>query len=74
MRTRPILAQLPKMRMNFFGLHTYPEGGVGPEPAVWIGPPDEIGEDGQVLGQLSVPAFRDEQRDRGLGLSAAEDE
>ena len=27
---KAILAQLPKMRMNFFGLHTYPEGGVGP--------------------------------------------
>ena len=30
------------MGMNFFGLHTYPEGGVGPEPLVWIGPPSEI--------------------------------
>jgi len=34
---KAILAQLPKLRMNFFGLHTYPEGGVGPEPTVWIG-------------------------------------
>lgn len=31
---KAILGQLPKMRMNFFGLHTYPEGGVGPEPTV----------------------------------------
>ena len=31
---KAILGQLPKMRMNFFGLHTYPEGGVGPEPLV----------------------------------------
>ncbi|MHB8972950.1 MAG: hypothetical protein ACYC3X_08545 [Pirellulaceae bacterium] len=45
---KAILAQLPKMRMNFFGLHTYPEGGVGPEPTVWIGPPDEVGQEGQV--------------------------
>ena len=29
---KAILGQLPKLRMNFFGLHTYPEGGVGPEP------------------------------------------
>ena len=46
--TRPILGQLPKLRMNFFGLHTYPEGGVGPEPLVWIGPPGDIGPDGKV--------------------------
>ena len=45
---KAVLAQLPKLRMNFFGLHTYPEGGVGPEPAVWIGPPNETDADGQV--------------------------
>ncbi len=39
---RAILSQLPKMRMNFFGLHTYPEGGVGPEPLTWIGPPEDV--------------------------------
>ncbi|MCX7046194.1 MAG: malectin domain-containing carbohydrate-binding protein [Candidatus Sumerlaeota bacterium] len=42
------LAQLPKLRMNFFGLHTYPEGGVGPEPATWIGLPEDVGPDGKV--------------------------
>ncbi len=45
---KAILGQLPKMGMNFFGLHTYPEGGVGPEPLVWIGPPDELLPDGKV--------------------------
>jgi len=40
---KAVLSQLPKLRMNFIGLHTYPEGGVGPEPAVWIGPPGEVG-------------------------------
>jgi hypothetical protein len=39
---KAVLAQLPKLRMNFFGLHCYPEGGVGPEPAVWIGKPEDI--------------------------------
>ena len=48
------LGQLPKLRMNFFGLHTYPEGGVGPEPATWIGPGDQIGEGGRV--KASYPA------------------
>jgi hypothetical protein len=51
---RAILAQLPKLRMNFFGLHTYPQGGVGPEPAVWIGPPGEIGAGAAV--KASYPA------------------
>jgi len=45
---KAVLAQLPKLRMNFFGLHTYPQGGVGPEPAVWIGQPDDFGPDGRV--------------------------
>jgi hypothetical protein len=39
-----ILGQLPKLGMNFIGLHTYPEGGPNAEPTVWIGPPSEIGE------------------------------
>jgi hypothetical protein len=51
---RAILAQLSKLRMNFFGLHTYPQGGVGPEPAVWIGPPAEIGPAATV--KASYPA------------------
>ena len=34
--------------MNFFGLHTYPQGGVGPEPLVWIGRPGDVGPDGRV--------------------------
>ena len=29
------VSQLAKLRMNFIGLHCYPEGGVGPEP--WSG-------------------------------------
>ena len=34
---KSVLTQLPKMGMNFFGLHTYPEGGPNAEPTVWIG-------------------------------------
>jgi len=49
-----ILSQLPKLRMNFFGLHTYPEGGPNAEPTVWIGPPSEIGEGGKV--KFSYPS------------------
>lgn len=43
-----VIAQLPKLRMNFFGLHTYPEGAPNAEPTVWIGPEGEIGPGGQV--------------------------
>ncbi len=45
---KAILAQLPKLRMNFFGLHTYPEGGVGPEPLTWIGVAGNVGPEGKV--------------------------
>jgi len=45
---KAVIAQLPKLRMNFFGLHTYPQGGVGPEPTVWIGMPGDFNKDGTV--------------------------
>ncbi len=45
---KAILAQLPKLRMNFFGLHTYPEGNPNAEPAVWIGLAEDAWEDGRV--------------------------
>ncbi len=41
------VSQLPKLRMNFLGLHCYPEGGVGPEPLVWIGLKDDLDAAGQ---------------------------
>ncbi len=49
-----ILSQLPKLRMNFFGLHTYPEGGPNAEPTVWIGQKSDVGENGRV--KSSYPA------------------
>jgi len=45
---KAILGQLAKLRMNFFGLHTYPEGGVGPEPLTWIGRPQDFAAGGPV--------------------------
>lgn len=44
-----IIGQLPKLRMNFIGLHTYPG-----EPAVWIGQAVDVAEDGTV--KYSYPA------------------
>ena len=51
---RAVITQLPKLGMNFFGLHTYPEGGVGPEPAVWIGLKEDVNPDGTV--KFSYPS------------------
>jgi hypothetical protein len=45
---KAVLAQLPKLRMNFFGLHTYPEGGPNAEPTVWIGVAEDSLPDGTV--------------------------
>jgi len=45
---KAVVSQLPKMRMNFVGLHTYPKGALGPEPTVWIGLPEDCDEDGTV--------------------------
>lgn len=45
-----IVTQLPKMGMNFIGLHTYPLT----EPTVWVGEREEVNEDGTV--KKSYPA------------------
>jgi hypothetical protein len=42
------VSQLAKMRMNFIGLHTYPEGEPNAEPAVWIGEQSDIAPFGKV--------------------------
>lgn len=46
---RAHLSQMAKLRMNFFGLHCYPEGPFGPEPLVWIGLPEDVDAQGHVL-------------------------
>ena len=50
-----IVAQLPKLRMNFFGLHTYPEKRPNAEPTTWIGQPKDMNEDGTV--KFAYPAI-----------------
>ena len=50
--------QLARMRMNFIGLHNYPErqeGAPGPEPSVWIGLPQDMDSRGNVT--FSYPGF-----------------
>ena len=51
---KAVLGQLPKLRMNFFGLHTYPEKNPNAEPTVWIGQAGEFSDDGKV--NASYPA------------------
>lgn len=45
---KAVIGQLPKMGMNFVGLHVYPEGKPSAEPGVWIGRPEDIRPDGAV--------------------------
>ncbi len=45
---KSVLSQLLRLKMNFIGLHTYPEGGIGPEPLVWIGAKEDLGLRGNV--------------------------
>jgi len=58
---RAIISQLPKMKMNFFGLHTYPYrarfdgGGPKAEPLVWIGKEGDFNADGTV--KAAYPAL-----------------
>ena len=60
---KAIISQLPKMKMNFFGLHTYPYrarfdgGGPKAEPLVWIGKEDEINADGTVKAAYQALHF-----------------
>ena len=51
---KAILGQLPKLGMNFFGLHTYPEGGRTPSRRSGSGLADEIGEGRRGEGRLPL--------------------
>ena len=69
---KAIIAQLPKLRMNFIGLHTYPQGGVGPEPTVWIGLKEDVNAGRHGPAQLAFELH--EHAARQLGLRRQEDE
>ncbi len=51
---KAIVSQLPKLRMNFIGLHTYPQDRPNAEPTTWIGRSEEVNADGSV--QTAYPA------------------
>jgi len=63
------IGQLAKLRMNFIGLHCYPPGSVGPEPAIWIGPPADLADGGRVKAAYPA-AWASTARDGPWGYRA----
>lgn len=66
------IAQLPKMRMNFIGFHSYPEtefqGRYKAEPMVWVGTKDQMNADGTVKD--AGPATHSYTRDETWGFQS----
>jgi hypothetical protein len=66
---KAICTQLAKMRMNFLGVHCYPEGHPYSEPTVWHGRPGDFDDAGRVkfsyvsryFNTLLTPAWGDYQ-------------
>jgi hypothetical protein len=60
---KAVIAQLVRLKMNFVGFHTYPEvkdypsGYCQAEPLVWIGPEQDIKDDGSVTSAYPVLHF-----------------
>lgn len=60
---KAVIAQLPKLKMNFIGFHTYPwrtgfnGEGQKSEPIVWIGKDDQVNRDGTVKSAYPVLHF-----------------
>ena len=62
---RAVIGQLPKMGMNFIGLHTYPLS----EPTVWVGGKNQINPDGTVRKSYPTQYFNTAQTS-GWGYKA----
>ncbi len=67
---RAHLSQLVKLRMNFIGLHCYPESHAGPEPTVWLGLAEDIQPDGRVT--FSYPSRYASTRGGAWGYAAVD--
>ena len=52
-----VIGQLPKMGMNFIGLHTYPLA----EPTVWVGGKEDVNSDGTVKRAYPTQYFNTAQ-------------
>lgn len=71
---KALIAQMTKMRMNFIGIHSYPEAPVSPypygaEPIVWTGLAGDVAADGTVARAYKA-SFVNAMRDGWWGLSA----
>ena len=74
-----VISQLPKMGMNFIGLHTYPQFSTteekdqnrpqGPEPTVWIGRPEDVNADGTVAWSYPTSYAHTQRPDRRWGFA-----
>jgi hypothetical protein len=67
---KTVISQLPKLRMNFIGFHTYPEiknfyGGPKAEPLTWHGLPENVNADGSV--KTGYPVLHSYTRDTTWG-------
>ncbi len=60
-----VVGQLPKMGMNFLGLHTYPLS----EPTVWVGEKGDVNNDGTVKRAYATQYFNTAQNS-GWGYHA----
>ncbi|HOD81663.1 MAG: Di-glucose binding within endoplasmic reticulum [Planctomycetes bacterium ADurb.Bin126] len=54
---KAIFAQLAKMRMNFLGVHCYPEGHPYAEPTVWLGTRGDFDDRGRVTASYPSHYF-----------------
>jgi len=56
---KQVFTQMAKLRMNFLGIHSYPEKGgqYDSEPTVWIGLPGDFDERGRVKRSFSASYF-----------------
>ena len=70
---KQVVAQLPKLGMNFLGLHTYPGGRPNAEPTVWIGLPEEIGPGSEVRAAYPSSYFTTQRGNRGYDARATAD-
>jgi hypothetical protein len=66
---KAILAQLPKMGMNFIGFHNYPH----PEPMVWIGLKSEIDPAGNVKAAYPARHFHTMENSWGYAAKSTSD-
>ena len=64
---KAIFTQLTKLRMNFLGIHCYPEGAPFAEPTIWHGLADDIGAQGRV--KVSFPSHYYNTLVTGFGQS-----